>query len=84
VRFALLFLKKNKIFLRGKVTFYLYYSVSCTIFYTMEIVYIFCEAKHIRIPLFGYYQNLYRYFITRGGRWNNIRNEFILDGNINI
>jgi len=50
----------------------------------MEILYVFCEAQNIRIPLFRNDQRLYQYFITRGGRWNNNRNEFILDGNINI
>jgi len=50
----------------------------------MEILYVFCEAQNIRIPLFRNDQRLYQYFITRGGRWNNNRNEFILDGNINV
>ena len=50
----------------------------------MEIIYIFCESERIRIPLIGYDKNLYRFFITRGGRWDKIHNEFILDGKINI
>jgi len=50
----------------------------------MEIIYIFCEAERIRVPLFSYDKNLYSFFISRGGKWNNNNNEFYLDGNINV
>ena len=49
----------------------------------MEIIYIFCEAQQLRIPFFGYDQHLYHFFIAHGGKWNKIRNEFILDGKLN-
>ena len=50
----------------------------------MEIIYIFCEAKQIRIPLFGYDKRLYQFFITHGGKWDNKSSEFILENNINV
>jgi len=49
----------------------------------MEIIYIFCEARKIRVPFYGYDKRLYHFFITHGGKWDKIRNEFILEGNIN-
>jgi integrase/recombinase XerD len=50
----------------------------------MEIIYIFCEAKQIRVPLFGYDKQLYHFFISRGGRWDSESNEFILERSINV
>ena len=50
----------------------------------MEIIYIFCEAKQIRIPLFGYDKRLYQFFITHGGKWDSKSSEFILENNINV
>jgi len=50
----------------------------------MEIIYIFCETERIRIPLFGYDKHLYHFFITRGGKWDNLSNEFILEKNIDV
>jgi len=50
----------------------------------MEIVYILCESKRIRIPLFGYDKRLYSFFISRGGAWNKTRGEFTFDGNTNV
>jgi len=50
----------------------------------MEIVYIFCEAKQIRVPFFGYDKRLYSFFITRGGVWDKKRGEFILSRNTNV
>lgn len=46
----------------------------------MEVIYIFCEAKQIRVPFSGYDKRLYRFFIARGWKWDNTRNEFILNG----
>jgi site-specific recombinase XerD len=48
----------------------------------MEVIYIFCAFGQIRIPLFGNDKRLYQFFAARGGRWDNVRNEFIIDGNI--
>ena len=50
----------------------------------MEIIYIFCETERIRVPLFGYDKRLYSFFINRGGKWDNTRNEFTLARNINV
>jgi len=50
----------------------------------MEIVYIFCEAEKIRVPLFGYDKQLYHFFVSRGGKWDTNSNEFILEKNINV
>jgi len=50
----------------------------------MDIIYIFCETEQIRIPLFGYDKRLYHFFISRGGRWDNTHNEFILEKNLNV
>jgi len=50
----------------------------------MEIVYIFCEAEKIRVPLFGYDKQLYHFFVSRGGKWDTNCNEFILEKNINV
>jgi site-specific recombinase XerD len=50
----------------------------------MEIIYMFCEAERFRIPLFGYDKQLYQFFMNRGGKWNNINNEFYLERNINV
>ena len=50
----------------------------------MEIVYIFCEAKKIRIPLFGYDKPLFSFFISRGGVWDRAQREFTFDGNTSI
>jgi len=49
----------------------------------MEIIYIFCGTKQIRVPFYGYDKPLYRFFIAHGGKWDNTRNEFILDGKTN-
>jgi site-specific recombinase XerD len=49
----------------------------------MEVVYIFCASKRIRIPLFGNDNRLYRFFTACGGRWDKAQNEFIIDGNTN-
>jgi site-specific recombinase XerD len=50
----------------------------------MEIIYIFCESEQIRVPLFGYDKRLYHFFISRGGRWDNTHNEFILEKSLNV
>ena len=50
----------------------------------MEIVYIFCEAKKIRVPLFGYDKRLFSFFISHGGVWDRTRGEFTLGGNTSI
>ena len=49
----------------------------------MEVIYIFYESKQIRVPFSGYDSRLYRFFIARGGKWDNTQNEFILDGKTN-
>jgi site-specific recombinase XerD len=48
----------------------------------MEVAYIFCESRRIRIPIFGNDKRLYQFFTARGGKWDKARNEFIIDGNI--
>ena len=50
----------------------------------MEIVYIFCESKRIRVPLFGYDKRLYSFFISRGGAWDKTHGEFIFDVNTSV
>ena len=50
----------------------------------MEIIYIFCESKRIRIPLFGYDKPLFSFFISRGGVWDRARGEFTFDGNTSV
>ena len=50
----------------------------------MEIVYIFCESKKIRVPLFGYDKPLFSFFISRGGVWDRARGEFTFDGNTSV
>jgi len=50
----------------------------------MEIVYIFCESKKIRIPFFGYDKRLFSFFISRGGVWDRTRYEFTFDGSTSI
>jgi integrase/recombinase XerD len=49
----------------------------------MDIIYIFCEAKQIRIPFYDCDKRLHRFFIAFGGKWDNMQNEFILDGKTN-
>ena len=55
-----------------------------TLFKSMEIIYIFCETERIRVPFFGYDKRLYSFFINRGGKWDNTRNEFTLARNVNV
>ena len=55
-----------------------------TLLKSMEVIYIFCETEQIRVPLFGYDKHLYQFFISRGGRWDNTHNDFILEKNLNI
>jgi site-specific recombinase XerD len=50
----------------------------------MEIVYIFCEPKRIRVPLFGYDKPLFSFFISRGGVWDKTHGEFIFDVNTSV
>jgi len=50
----------------------------------MEIVYLFCETERIKVPLLGYDRQLHYFFNSRGGKWDNITNEFSLDRNINV
>ena len=50
----------------------------------MEIIYIFCESKKIRVPLFGYDKRLFSFFIARGGVWDKARGEFILNEHTSV
>jgi site-specific recombinase XerD len=50
----------------------------------MEIVYIFCESKKIRVPLFGYDKRLFSFFISRGGVWDRTLGEFTFDRNTSV
>jgi hypothetical protein len=50
----------------------------------MEIVYIFCEPKKIKVQLYGYNKRLFNFFIERGGKWDKALGEFIFDANTSI
>jgi site-specific recombinase XerD len=50
----------------------------------MEIIYIFCESKKIRVPLFGYDKRLFSFFISRGGAWNKTHGEFTFTVNTSV
>jgi site-specific recombinase XerD len=50
----------------------------------MEIVYIFCESKKIRVQLYGYNKRLFNFFIERGGKWDKVIGEFTFDTNTSI
>ena len=49
----------------------------------MEVVYIFIESTHVRIPFFDYDQHLFRMLLSiDGGVWNKSRQEFVFIRNV--
>ena len=47
----------------------------------MEVVYLFCEATVVRVPYFGYREQLYNLLASNGGIWDEIRHSFIFERN---
>jgi len=50
----------------------------------MQVAYVFCETDQLRVPLFDYDPRLFRFFISRGGKWDKERKEFILKNDISM
>ena len=48
----------------------------------MNIIYLFCESGVTRIPFFEYDPPLFRRIAALGGKWDKVRNEFHIEGNI--
>ena len=47
----------------------------------MELVYFFCEAAVIRVPLFGYDKRVFGLLAAKGGVWDKLRQEFVFKMN---
>jgi len=45
----------------------------------MDVAYIFCEQGKVRIPLYDYDPQFFRFFISRGARWDKERREFVME-----
>ena len=47
-----------------------------------EVIYLFCESGKIRIPFYSSNMYLFRRFGEWGGKWDEERNEFVFEGNM--